>query len=182
MCTNPQNTPEYVLLDVPYFDQKDNTNQPGRSVQVTAVASVLAFYGVQPKSNDRSLPDEVIVNVQQYGDIIEHAAIAKAVTDAYKVNIKFTTNATWCEVVEALRNGMPVVAIGMFGTVSGHVVTIVGYTPTHVLVHDSYGNAMTRWSEPDGRNMLYPIKDVMTTLAPESEGRSDNIWAYFISP
>jgi hypothetical protein len=181
-CPLPSAAPSHVLLDVPYFDQRDNSLQPFRSSQVTAIASVLAFYGIQPASSDISLPDEVITNVSKYGDIISSDAIIKAIRESYGVQIRFTTGATWCEVIESLRSGMPVVVIGLFGTKSGHVVTIVGYTPTHVLVNDSYGNVMTKWLELDGRNMLYPIQDFINSISPESKVNPQNIWAYFISP
>jgi hypothetical protein len=181
-CPLPSAAPSHVLLDVPYFDQRDNSLQPFRSSQVTAIASVLAFYGIQPASSDISLPDEVITNVSKYGDITSFDAIIKAIRESHGVQIRFTTGATWCEVIESLRNGMPVVAIGSFGRLAGHVVTIVGYTPTHVLVNDPYGNVMTKWLEPDGRNMLYPIQDFINSVSPESEVNPQNIWAYFISP
>ena len=115
-------------------------------------------------------------------DATNASDIKKVIEEVYKLHDDFKTNATWCEAVEALRNGRPVVAIGGFGSPSGHVATLIGYTPTHVLVNDPYGNAMTKWREEDGQSKLYPVQDVIKTLSPESISKPADIWAHFISP
>jgi hypothetical protein len=101
-CANTVHIPKNISLDVPYFDQADNAEMPWRSSQVTAVASVLAFYGIQALDKDTRLPDEVSANVRRHGDLVNSAAMVKVVSELYHVNIRFTTKATWCDVLGKL--------------------------------------------------------------------------------
>ncbi|WP_082270052.1 C39 family peptidase, partial [Leptospira interrogans] len=60
-------------------------------------------------------------------------------------------------VIDQIKQGNPVVVGGDF-TGSGHVVTIVGFTPTGYIVHDSYGDRTKGYnaSKTSGQFVHYP--------------------------
>lgn len=168
--------PSYVELNVPYFSQLDNELNPRGSSAVTALAMVLAYYGIQPQKRHR-LADEMydwMINqgLEKYAPYDQVKLIQQ-----YGLQDNFKEKTTWAEILEALRNGQPVVVHGYF-TNYGHVVTLVGYTPTHVIVNDPYGDAMTGYVNQDGQKVLYPIDFVLKALNGDGSG----IWAHFITP
>jgi uncharacterized protein YvpB len=170
--------PSYVELNVPYFSQYDNENNPDGTSNVTALAMVLAYYGIQPKTH-QGLPDELNAWMLNQGLNIAEPLDQVKLSKHYGLQDNFKTNATWSEVLEALKNGQPVVVHGYFVKAIGHIITLVGYTPSHMIVNDPYGDAMTGYANKDGKQVLYPIDYMLQVLTPEGPG---NIWAHFITP
>ncbi|WP_448561152.1 C39 family peptidase, partial [Trichothermofontia sp.] len=170
-----------VELDVPYFSQRDNVFRPEATCNVTAIAMVLAYYGVKPKNPNEQLEDELFRWVQaNYGEgsITNHDVLVKLVT-AYGFRDSYATDRNWDQVKAELNNRRPVVVAGYF-THSGHIVCIIGYTPTGYIVNDPYGNALTGYRDRNGRRVFYD-NDYMERMCDPEPG-SGHIWAHFISP
>lgn len=169
-----------VELNVPYFSQRDNQFRPESTCNVTAIAMVLAYYGLKPKNPNEQLEDEFYRWVRaKYGDgaQTDHSVLVRLV-DAYGFRSNYATNRTWEQVKSELNNQRPVVVGGYF-THSGHIVCIIGYTPKGFIVHDPYGNALTGYRDRNGKSVFYD-NDYMERMCDPEPG-SGHIWAHFIS-
>lgn len=170
-----------VELDVPYFSQRDNTFRPETTCNVTSIAMVLAYYGVKPKNPNEQLEDELFRWVRANygaGSETKHDVLVKLVT-AYGFRDSYATNRNWEQVKAELNNQRPVVVGGYF-THSGHIVCIIGYTPSGYIVNDPYGNALTGYRDRNGKRVFYD-NDYMERMCDPEPG-SGHIWAHFISP
>lgn len=175
------NIADSIELAVPYFSQRDNRFRPESTCNVTAIAMVLAYYGVKPKNANEQLEDEMYRWVRdRYGDgaQTDHSVLVKLV-EAYGFQDSYATNRTWDEVKAELSNRRPVVVGGYF-TQTGHIVCIIGYTPQGYFVHDPYGNALTGYRDRNGKRVFYD-NDYMERMCDPEPG-AGHIWAHFISP
>ncbi|MBD2043916.1 C39 family peptidase [Microcoleus sp. FACHB-672] len=174
----PPSSPSSVELDVPYFPQSDNKINPSGSAGVTAVAMVFSYYGVQPKKKEQQLEDELSSWMRNRGLIGYAPDELVKLIKAYGFQVKFNEKTTWEEVKTSLRDGYPVIVAGFF-TSEGHVVPIVGYTPTHMIVNDSYGDTLSGEynTQKSGERIFYRLDFMNAALFPDGE-----FWAYFISP
>lgn len=170
-----------VELNVPYFSQRDNQFRPESTCNVTAIAMVLAYYGLKPKNPNEQLEDEFYRWIRaRYGDgaQTDHSVLVRLV-EAYGFRDSYATNRTWEQVKAELNERRPVVVAGYF-THSGHIVCIIGYTPKGFIVHDPYGNALTGYRDRNGKSVFYD-NDYMERMCDPEPG-SGHIWAHFISP
>jgi hypothetical protein len=88
--------------------------------------------------------DDYLKRVLQFGDTTEYTAQVKAL-QTYGVNAKFSTNGSRQVIESEINKGYPV-AVGFLhhGPSSaprggGHWILAVGYTDTHIICHDPYG-------------------------------------------
>lgn len=177
-------SPSYVELNVPYFSQLDNNYNPTGSSNVTAIAMVLAYYGVQPKTPGRWLPDELYQLIEEREERGWHrhnpSSFVK-VAKEYGFQAIFKPEATFQEIKNHIIKGYPVIVNGYF-TPSGHVVALVGYTPTHFIANDSWGNANHRasdreYNDKNGEKVSYSNEYLMEVLSFDN-----SLWATFIYP
>lgn len=169
--------PNYVELNVAYFSQRDNPRFYWSTCNVTSIAMVLYYYGARSKGGG-DFVDELLqwcFNYAGQGSQTDHSVLS-AMIRAYGFKTSFSTTRGWSELKSELINRRPVVLAGSF-TATGHILTVIGYTSTGYIVQDPWGNALTGYSNTEGRKLLYPYSYLDQVAGPDG-----NIWAHFISP
>ncbi len=158
----PPVLPPKVDLKVPYHSQLNNLEHPLGACNVTCVAMVLKYYGIDSRtaqdiSNDVQLEDVLFRKTlewdEQYGytggERTRHIPtflqrLLKEWGQEYGPgklqNTIFKNVTTETEIKQHLANGNPVIVHGYF-TNSGHIIVIKGYDDQagHWICHDPYG-------------------------------------------
>ncbi len=167
-----------IELNVPYFCQRDNYFRPLSTCNVTALAMVMHYYGVQPRWGQ--LEDELYEwCVNNYGaDAQTENVVLVRLAQAYGFKASFATNRTWSEVRAQLRKKQPVVLGGYF-TAGGHILTVIGFNSEGYIVNDPWGDALTGYHSAYGRKLFYPKAYMEKMCSPEGDG---HVWAHFIEP
>jgi uncharacterized protein YvpB len=168
--------PNNVELNVPYFSQRDNPRFDWSTCNVTAIAMVLYYYGVRSKWGGQ-LEDELLQWCFDYagqGSQTDHNVLS-ALIQAYGFKTSFSTTRKWADVRSELLNRRPVVLAGDF-TAAGHIITLIGYNSDGYIVQDPWGDALTGYSDTEGRKLMYPYSYVNQVAGPDG-----NVWAHFIS-
>jgi hypothetical protein len=133
-------------LPVPWFAQLDSaTNESRRMCFSSSCAMLLSFLkpGVLTGSNG---DDQYLARVHQFGDTTDPAAQIKALA-SYGVTARFSRQASFSTLEEQIAAGIPVPCGYLHrGPISrpgggGHWLIVVGITPTHLIVHDPFGEA-----------------------------------------
>lgn len=168
--------PNNVELNVPYFSQRDNPRFDWSTCNVTSIAMVLYYYGLRSKWGGQ-LEDELLQWCFDYagqGSQTDHSVLS-ALIQAYGFKTSFSTTRNWADVRSELLNRRPVVLAGDF-TASGHILTLIGYNSQGYIVQDPWGDALTGYSDTEGRKLMYPYSYVNQVAGPDG-----NVWAHFIS-
>lgn len=168
--------PSQVELNVPYFSQRDNPRFYWSTCNVTSIAMIFFYYGVRSRSGGQ-LEDELLqwcLSRYGAGSQTDHSVLTQLIR-AYGFKSSFSTTRTWRDVELELVNGRPVVLAGDF-TATGHIVTLIGYTPNTLIVNDPWGNALTGYKDTEGRKLYYPNAYVNRVCGPDGK-----IWAHFIT-
>ena len=168
--------PNDVELNVPYFSQRDNPRFDWSTCNVTAIAMVLYYYGVRSKWGGQ-LEDELLQWCFDYagqGSQTDHSVLS-ALIQAYGFKTSFDTTRKWADVRSELLNRRPVVLAGDF-TAAGHIITLIGYNSEGYIVQDPWGDALTGYSDTEGRKLMYPYGYIDQVSGPDG-----NVWAHFIS-
>ncbi len=168
--------PPTVEINVPYFSQRDNPRYYWATCNVTSIAMVFYYYGIRPK-NGGQLEDELLqwcLNEGGEGAQTNHNVLSQLI-QAYGFKPSFNINRSWQEVKEELINGRPVVLCGLF-THGGHIVTAIGFTSQGYIINDPWGDAMSGYSNTEGRKRLYPYSYIDEVAGPDGK-----VWAHFIS-
>jgi hypothetical protein len=169
--------PNNVELNVPYFSQRDNPRFDWSTCNVTSIAMVFYYYGVRSEWGGQ-LEDELLQWCFDYagqGSQTDHSVLS-ALIQAYEFKTSFSTTRTWADVRSELLNRRPVVLAGDF-TAAGHILTLIGYNSQGYIVQDPWGDALTGYSDTEGRKLMYPYSYVNQVAGPDG-----NVWAHFISP
>jgi GH24 family phage-related lysozyme (muramidase) len=163
-----------LILKVPYHSQRDNEFYPSNTCNITCVAMVLAFFGINSKLKPQ-LEDELFLKVQEKGwDRYTHDDLDK-LFELYGIENEFTTEATWERIKAHLDNGNPVIISGKF-TKSGHIIVLRGYDQKGFFVNDPWGEWFaTGYQNKSGENLHYSYK----LLYNVSYGGSKTCWAHF---
>ncbi|MEG4801082.1 C39 family peptidase [Microcoleus sp. ARI1-B5] len=168
--------PNNVELNVPYFSQRDNPRFDWSTCNVTAIAMVLYYYGVRSKWGGQ-LEDELLQWCFDYagqGSQTDHNVLS-ALIQAYGFKTSFSASRKWADVRSQLLNRRPVVLAGDF-TAAGHIITLIGYNSDGYIVQDPWGDALTGYSDTEGRKLMYPYGYINQVAGPDG-----NVWAHFIS-
>ena len=171
-------------LVVPYFYQLDNkSGQGNRECFSSSSAMVAAFYG-KVKTDD-----EYNTIRRKFGDTTDSSAQLKAL-QSLGLKAKFVANGNLTLLENEIRNNRPV-ACGWLhhGTATkptggGHWGVVCGFTPTHLVLHDPFGegnmvsggyvnNLLTA-----GKNIQYTKKNWLPRW--EVDGRNTG-WAILVS-
>ena len=171
-------------LVVPYFYQLDNkSGQGNRECFSSSCAMVAAFYG-KVKTDD-----EYNLIRQKFGDTTDSSAQLKTL-QSLGLKAKFVTNGNLTLLENEIRNNRPVACgwlhhgTAVKPTGGGHWGVVCGFTPTHLVLHDPFGegnmvsggyvsNASTA-----GKNIQYTKKNWLPRW--EVDGRNTG-WAILVS-
>ena len=157
----PEETTENPL-SVPYFWQRNNYDGYGdRECQTSSIAMALKFLGVKGINTD----DDYLRIVNRIGDTTEQATHMKALGEL-GVPSRFVTSLHKSDIINQIEAGKPI-PCGMLhhGSVGhptgGHYICIIGFTDTHVVAHDPFGEldmVSGRWvatGPTDGKSIHY---------------------------
>jgi hypothetical protein len=133
-------------LPVPWYSQLDSETGMGWRMCFSSCCAMLLAYlkpGVLTGPNG---DDQYLKRVLMYGDTTDPTAQIKAL-NYYGVKARLTDEANFSTVEKLIDSGIPPV-LGWIhrGPVdaprgSGHMLIAVGYTKTHLIVHDPNGEA-----------------------------------------
>jgi uncharacterized protein YvpB len=168
--------PPQVELNVPYFSQRDNPRYASATCNVTSIAMAFYYYGIRSRSGGQ-LEDELLqwcLNKAGEGSQTDHNVLSQLIR-AYGFQTSFSTTSNWTEVKSELINRRPVVLAGDF-TASGHIICVVGYTPQGYIVNDPWGDALSGYTDTEGRKLIYSYAYMDRVAGPDSK-----VWAHFIS-
>jgi len=166
------------VLNVRYFTQRDNRNDPYGTCNVTSVAMCLDYYGVRPKVVGKQLEDELFEYIKANRmQVTLHSDLVK-VFKAYGVTSIFSTTTAYQDIKRYLQKDCPVVFSGKF-TPPGHIVVIVGYNDDegYYIIHDPWGDWNTGYTKQDGRFVKYSYRDMFNL----SYNGSKATWAHLLS-
>jgi hypothetical protein len=133
-------------LSVPWFSQLDSsTDQARRMCFSSSCAMLVAFLrpGVLSGANG---DDQYLQRVLRYGDTTDAAAQLQALA-SYGIEAEFTQKASFQTIEAQIAAGIPIPCGYLHRgpvekpTGGGHWLIVVGHTPTHLIVHDPFGEA-----------------------------------------
>lgn len=141
-----QKTLGLLRLSVPWFSQLDsNTDQARRMCFSSSCAMLVAH--LQPGAlKGPNGDDQYLARVKTFGDTTDATAQIKALA-SYGIEATFVQNADFSTLERQLEAGVPVPCGYLHRgpvdapTGGGHWLIVVGITPTHVIVHDPFGEA-----------------------------------------
>lgn len=159
----PPPIPKTVNLDVPYHTQLNNYYQPYGTCNVTCMAMILKYYGVDSRTaadlqKDIQLEDVLYLKTAEWDQVYGYTGGIKtrhepqflirllrkwgekygnnALQDSY-----FSASATEADIKQHIAAGNPVVVHGWF-TRSGHIIVVKGYDDNarEWICNDPYGH------------------------------------------
>lgn len=167
-------------LNVPYFSQLDNENNPHGSCNVTSLAMCMAFYGHpmrNPKTGEQ-LEDE-LYRYMGSNNLSRHSPqdLDKVFT-IYGYEDDFRPDAKWADVKASIDAGRPCVVHGWF-TRSGHIIVIIGYNEKGWVVHDPYGEWYSSGYDTSvsGAGLTYTYQMMKDVCGPDGD-----LWIHFTAP
>jgi len=134
--------PKDLILNVPYYSQRDNQKDPMRTCFSSSCAMLLKTL----KPNSIQSDDQYINTVFKYGDTTSPSAQIAAL-EHYGVSASFKQNGSWDDLDDLLEQGIPI-PIGVLhkGPVSnptggGHWLVVIGRTADgkSLYVNDPFG-------------------------------------------
>ena len=142
-----QQAPRTNPLPVPWFAQMDSADrgQAARMCFSSSCAMLLEYLKPGTLAGPNG-DDQYLKRVQTYGDTTDAKAQIRALS-LFGVRAKFTQSARWADIERQITNGIPVPCGFLHrGPVSnpgggGHWLIVVGFTQTHLIVHDPFGEA-----------------------------------------
>lgn len=168
--------PKKLVLDVPYYSQRDNKKDPLRSCFSSACAMLLKYV----KPNSITSDDEYMVTVYKYGDTTEPSAQVTAL-EQHGLDVKFRQDGGWSDIDSQLAKGFPIpIGVLHHGPVSkpsggGHWLTIIGRNEdnTAYVVNDPYGEMDLingGYQNSNGSHLLYSKKNLGPRWLVEGPG------------
>ena len=144
-----------TLLNVPYFSQRDNLNEPTRSCNISACA--MAIESIKPGVVNGS-DDFYAELLVEHGDTTNHDAHTRLLT-ALGFKTEFRYDLTYKDLNESLyEREMPVVIgvlhRGYYKTPSGgHMIVVIGRdSDDNYICHDPWGQPFS-YSIKNGENV-----------------------------
>ena len=155
-----------LILDVPYYSQRDNVRDPLRTCFSSSCGMLLKYL----KPNSIKSDDEYIVTVFKYGDTTDAGAQIEALAH-YGVEAAFRQNGDWSDIDSQLIAGIPVpIGILHHGPVGapvggGHWIIIVGRNEKNdaYIVNDPNGEldlVNGNYLSSNGKQLVYSKKNL----------------------
>ena len=168
--------PEPLVLQVPYYSQRDNKVDPMRTCFSSSCAMLLKYL----KPNSISGDDEYIQTVYRYGDTTNADIQVKALQH-YGVTSEFRQNFNWTDIDSQLVRQIPVpIGILHHGPVTspsggGHWIVIIGRNEdnTKYVVNDPFGEldlVNGNYISTNGKGLLYSKKNLGPRFLVEGPG------------
>jgi hypothetical protein len=133
-------------LPVPWFAQLDSATDEGRRMCFSSSCAMLLAYLKPGVLSGPNGDDQYLARVHQFGDTTDPAAQIEALA-SYGISARFSNQASFSTLEEQIADGIPVPCgylhrdpISRPGG-GGHWLIVVGITPTHLIVHDPFGEA-----------------------------------------
>lgn len=131
----------FIKLDVPYYSQRDNKQQPNRTCNASSCCMVAEYLkpGVFGGSDDN-----YIELMSGYGDTVDHWVHTKLL-ESVGINSEFYYNLDYSDIEENLWVNKPVIIgvlhKGHYQTpYGGHILVVIGKLDADTyLVHDPWG-------------------------------------------
>ncbi len=149
-----------IEVPCPWFPQRDNALSPGSTCNMTSTAMVLSAFGIVGDGSGQ-LEDQLTRECRRRGIDFREASSIQAMVAWKGCKARFSTAATWPEVIRHLKGGGLCIMHGWF-TPSGHIVVICGVDEQRKewLVNDPAGEWANggygwRW---DGRRQRYSFR------------------------
>lgn len=165
------------LLNIPYFSQLDNLENPFGSCNVTCVAMCLTYLGMLRKPGTQ-LEDELYRKMEQLGwsrhdpnDLMTLINSFPGYKDIFRPNGSFK------DIQTSIDAGNPVILHGYF-TKFGHIIVVCGYDDKGFIVNDPYGEYFSCGydNSHSGEKIHYSYSLIGRTCSPESQANPRNIW------
>lgn len=179
----PVSKPLKVELKLPYKSQRDNSENPDGSCNVTSIAMAMEYLGVRKKTAAQQFEDELYRYCDSKGYSRHNPYDLAKVVDAYGLRDDFHPNGTINELKEWLAKGNPAVIHGYF-TSFGHIIAVCGYNERGLIVHDPYGE----WNNWGYDRNAYGAADNKGAFLTYSYGMIERLcipdgafWVHFIS-
>ena len=168
--------PKPLVLQVPYYSQRDNKVDPMRTCFSSSCAMLLKYL----KPNSISGDDEYIQTVYRYGDTTNADIQVKALQH-YGVTSEFRQNFNWTDIDSQLVRQIPVpIGILHHGPVTspsggGHWIVIIGRNEdnTKYVVNDPFGEldlVNGNYISTNGKGLLYSKKNLGPRFLVEGPG------------
>lgn len=155
-----------LVLDVPYYSQRDNYTNPLSTCYSSACAMLLKYLRPDAISSD----DEYLKTVYKYGES-EEASAQIAALKHYGLQVEFRQDGSWSDLESLLVQGIPI-PIGILhkGPVSnptgnGHWITVIGRTTDNkgFIVNDPFGDldlVKGTYISTNGKGLTYSKKNL----------------------
>ncbi len=142
-------SPDEVSVDVPYFYQYDNVNEPGSTCGVTSAAMLVTYW------NPGSVTPDTLYRTYGKAQGQSPSGLAELYA-AEGLDASYGTRGTRAELRALLDAGQPVVVHG-YWTSAGHIAVLVGYTDTDWIVNDPAGDWYTCYGCGPADHVRYPL-------------------------
>jgi hypothetical protein len=136
------------LVGVPYFQQRDSAQRSQRDRSCFSSSCAMLLESLKPGTLPGANGDDAyLAVVQRYGDTTDATAQLQALAH-YGITAQLVQDADFGLIEQQIARGIPIPCGYIHRgpverpTGSGHWLVVVGHTPTHLVVHDP-------WGEPD---------------------------------
>lgn len=165
-----------LILNVPYFSQRDNKVDPLRSCFSSSCAMLLKYLKPESIKSD----DEYMITVYKYGDTTDASAQIMAL-EHYGLAAEFKQNGGWADIDSQLSEGIPI-PIGVLHhgsaqnpTGGGHWLVVIGRNEAGdaYYVNDPYGEmdlVNGGYINSEGAKLLYSKKNLGARWLVEGSG------------
>ena len=167
----------FQLANFPYKYQLDNYYNPTGACNVTSMAMCLQFLGKPRRDNIGQFEDELYEYALNKGYSRWSPYDLAKIVKEYGAKDTFKENATFEEVKDWLVDGNPTVIHGYF-TSFGHIMPVVGYDETGLVVHDPYGEWFASGYDNNANGAYLHYSYDLIRRVCMADG---NFWVHFIS-
>jgi Peptidase_C39 like family len=172
--------PSSKLLEVPYKNQRNNQLNPDGACNVSCVAMVLLYLGIESKGEYPQFEDELYAYTED-NSLNRHEPIdLSRLMQRYGIANSFDSHSSIEAVKAQIAGGNPAILHGYF-TQFGHIITAIGYDRDGLIVNDPYGEwnnwgyDRNSWENgTKGKRQNYSYALIESACMPDG-----NLWAHF---